>query len=362
MTQEHPLQPFSARYFHAGDPLFSYAREWQLLHEAPDATLQEQELAPHPQEEPLSLGQLQDFLRNPVKHFFSQRLKVFFEAAEVPLADEEPFVLDALQRYSLSDSLLNAALTQPDHVDQALQAQALRLQGSGLLPMVGFGECLRNELIEPLPDLLQRYQHLLALWPTPQTTAEPISFEHQGLQLEGWISGLHRRSDGGLLSVTTLPNSIGSIKTRKWHRLIRPWVNHVVACACGLPLSTGLVASDDTLLLSPLDTSSAREILGNLLLAWHAGMRKPLPVAVKTAFAWLGQTDPAKAQAAASKAYEGDGLTTDGERRETPALTRQFPDYATLVASEEFEGWCETLYRPLINAPWRSLTREEAST
>lgn len=80
-------------------------------------------------------------------------------------------------------------------------------------------------------------------------------------------------------------------------------------------------------------------------------MSTPLPVAVKTAFAWLGQTDPAKAQAAASKAYEGDGITTDGERRETPALTRQFPDYAALVASEEFEGWCETLYRPLINAP-----------
>ena len=91
------------------------------------------------------------------------------------------------------------------------------------------------------------------------------------------------------------------------------------------------------------------------------GMSAPLPVAVKTAFAWLGQADPAKAQAAASKAYEGDGITTDGERRETPALTRQFPDYAALVASEEFEGWCETLYRPLINAPWRSLSSTEAN-
>ena len=361
MTQEHPLQPFSARYFHEGDPLFSYAREWQLLHEAQDLPLETTCLSAYVQEEPLSLGQLQDFLRNPVRHFFSQRLKVFFEAAEVPLADEEPFVLDALQRYTLSDSLLAAALSDPDHLEQALDAQAQRLQGSGLLPMVGFGECLRNELIEPLPDLLQRYQQLLALWPTPHNTAEPVSFAHRGIELDGWVSGLHRRSDGGLLSVTTIPNSIGSIKTRKWHRLIRPWVNHVVACACGLPLSTGLVASDDTLLLAPLDQSTAREILGNLLLAWYSGMRKPLPVAVKTAFAWLAQTDPVKAQAAASKAYDGDGQNTEGERRETPALTRQFPDYAALVASEEFEGWCETLYRPLINAPWRSLTGEEAS-
>ncbi|WQG56730.1 hypothetical protein RHM66_14890 [Pseudomonas sp. RTB3] len=233
-------------------------------------------------------------MRNPVKHFFSQRLKVFFEAAEVPLADEEPFVLDALQRYSLSDSLLNAALTRPDQLDQALSAQALRLQGSGLLPMVGFGECLRNELIEPLPDLLQRYQQLLALWPTPHTGAEPISFDYQGIQLDGWISGLHRRSDGGLLSVTTIPNSIGSIKTRKWHRLTRPWVIHLVACACGLSLSTGVGRQRR----HPAAGPAGKRRCGpsccsiDLLLAWQTGMQRPLPVAVKTAFAWLGPNRP----------------------------------------------------------------------
>ncbi|WP_350552797.1 hypothetical protein, partial [Pseudoalteromonas sp. 120-MNA-CIBAN-0494] len=42
LTQEHPLQPFSARYFHEGDPLFSYAREWQWLHQAPAVITQEQ--------------------------------------------------------------------------------------------------------------------------------------------------------------------------------------------------------------------------------------------------------------------------------------------------------------------------------
>lgn len=110
MTQEHPLQPFSARYFHDDDPLFSYAREWQVLHQAPQEQDTLVRLEPYAQDEPLSVAQLQDFLRHPVRHFFSQRLKVFFEAMEAPLADEEPFVLDALQRYNLSDSLLEAAL------------------------------------------------------------------------------------------------------------------------------------------------------------------------------------------------------------------------------------------------------------
>ncbi|MDI2593639.1 exodeoxyribonuclease V subunit gamma [Pseudomonas sp. 681] len=360
LTQEHPLQPFSARYFHEGDALFSYASEWQVLHQLNKPQANIEILDAYVQEEPLSLGQLQDFLRNPVRHFFSQRLKVFFEAAEVPLADEEPFVLDALQRYSLSDSLLSAALGQLEHSDQALQAQAVRLQNSGLLPMAGFGQCLQQELIEPLPDLLQRYQQLLTLWPTPLASALPVSLELHGLQLEGWLSGLHQRADGGLLSVTTIPNSIGSIKTRKWHRLTRPWVNHLAACASGLSISTALVASDDTLLLEPLTQEAALKTLGNLLLAWQAGMRQPLPIAVKTAFAWLAQTDPLKADAAARKAYEGDGQTTEGERRESPALARQFADYDSLVVDETFTDWCDALYRPLLEAPWRSLTSEGA--
>jgi exodeoxyribonuclease V gamma subunit len=355
MTQEHPLQPFSSRYFHEGNELFSYASEWQMLHLRHEPVDVKGILEPHVQEEPLSLALLQDFLRNPVRHFFTQRLKVYFEVAQVPQADEEPFVLDALQRYTLSDSLLEAALRHPESVDQALEAQARRLQNSGLLPMAGFGECLQRELIEPLPDLLQRYQQLLTLWPTPLTSAIPINHECQGLRLEGWLGGLHQRADGGVLSVTTIPNSIGSIKNRKWHRLTKSWVNHLVACASGLSLTTALVASDDTLLLEPMEQDRAWRILEDLLLAWQSGMRQPLPVAVKTAFAWLGQNDPLKAEAAARKAYEGDGQTSEGERRESPALARQFPDYDALLAEETFPDWCNALYRPVLEAPWQSL-------
>ncbi|WP_460123753.1 exodeoxyribonuclease V subunit gamma [Pseudomonas sp. H3_G09] len=360
LTEEHPLQPFSARYFHEDEQLFSYASEWQVLHQEKAQQSEAPLLAPYVQEEPLTLALLQDFLRNPVRHFFTQRLKVYFEAAQAPLADEEPFVLDALQRYTLSDSLLEAALSQPDNIDQALQARALRLQNSGLLPMAGFGECLQRELIEPLPDLLQRYQQLLTLWPTPLTSAIPVSLDLQGMRLEGWLASLHQRADGGLLSVTTIPNSIGSIKTRKWHRLTKPWVTHLVACASEHALTTALVASDDTLLLEPMERDRALRLLGDLLLAWQTGMRQPLPIAIKTAFAWLSQSDPVKAEAAARKAYEGDGQTSDGERRESPALLRQYPDFDALSADETFTGWCDALYRPLFEATWRSLSSEGA--
>jgi len=361
LTLEHPLQPFSAQYFHEGTEFFSFAREWQVLHEPRAEAAQLPALTTHEQDDPLTLAQLQDFLRNPVKHFFSQRLKIYFEVAEAPLADEEPFVLDALERYGLSDSLLNAALTQPGDIDRALQAQAVKLQGSGLLPMAGFGTSLQEELIEPLPDLLQRYEDLLRKWPEPLSSALPVSYSHQGTALEGWLGGLHRNAKGEYLLVTAIPNAIGGKKSRKWHRLIRPWVLHLVACACDLPLSTALVASDETLLLAPLEKTLAIKALNNLLTAWQSGMQRPLPVAVKTAFAWLAQNDDVKAEAMARKAYEGDGQTTDGERRESTALARQFPDFNALLDSEAFSGWCHSLYKPIFDAPWQSLSSEEAS-
>ncbi|MNN10108.1 RecBCD enzyme subunit RecC [compost metagenome] len=362
MTQEHPLQPFSPRYFQKGSPLFSFAHEWQVLH-LPGQGIAKNDpgLPPYIDDEALSLTQLNDFLRHPVRHFFSQRLKVFFEALEAPTPDEEPFVLDTLQRYGAAESLLNAALADPDNAEPALQAQARRLQACGLLPLAGFGQLLQAELIQPLPDLLQRHRQLLQRWPLLVEGALPVHFEHGRHRLEGWLGRVYQADDQSLLSITTVPNTISAGRNNyKWHRLIAPWVMHLAACAAGYPLNSALVASDLTLLLAPLPQEQAAQLLGDLLVARQAAMNAPLPVAAKTAFAWLAQDDTDKALAAAARAYEGDERNSFGERSESIALARQFRDFAALTADETFEGWCETLYRPLFNAPWQALGNPES--
>ncbi|WDY58728.1 exodeoxyribonuclease V subunit gamma [Pseudomonas sp. PSKL.D1] len=362
LTQEHPLQPFSPRYFQKGSALFSYAHEWQLLHQqTADAVGPELVLPPYVSDEALTLTQLQDFLRHPVRHFFSQRLKVFFEALEAPTPDEEPFVLDALQRYSASESLLGAALSDPDNAQGALQKQARRLQACGLLPLAGFGELLQAELVQPLPDLLQRHRQLLMRWPIVVEGALPVHFEQGSHRLEGWLGRVYQADDQSLLSITTVPNTISAGRNNvKWHRLIPSWVMHLAGCAAGYPLHSALLASDVTLLLGPLPQDQAIEQLSQLLVSRQAAMNSPLPIAAKTAFAWLAQSDPDKAIAAAVRAYEGDGRTSFGERSESMALARQFRDFAALSADETFEGWCETLYRPMFSAAWQTLANPES--
>ncbi|MGE8046568.1 exodeoxyribonuclease V subunit gamma [Pseudomonas monteilii] len=361
LTQEHPLQPFSRRYYQKDGALFSFAQEWHALHQS-EAVVPALAgaLEAHVSDEPLSMAQLQDFLRHPVRHFFSQRLKVFFETFEDPVADEEPFTLDGLQRYLLSESLLNAALVEPDRAEQVLERGARRLQASGQLPLAGFGECLQAELVEPLPGILHRYRQLLQRWPQEIQQALPLRFTHAGLRLEGWLGRAYQAVDGSLLSIGTVPNTLQAGKAGlKWHRLIATWTLHLAAAASGLRLHSALVAADVTLLLAPLPVDEARERLGELLLARQAGMSAPLPVAAKTAFAWLAQDDPDMAWAAAAKAYEGDGQNSAGERAEHLALSRQFPDFAALAEDETFTGWCETLYRPLYAADWQTFGKDD---
>jgi exodeoxyribonuclease V gamma subunit len=343
LTQEHPLQPFSARYFRGERGYFSFAAEWLGVH---DRTSRDEDtlLPPLVLEEPLGLDDLARFLRGPVDLFFANRLKVHFEAPDAPAEDEEPFGLDALTRYQLGEGLLEAALAEPEAVDRALTAAAERLRGSGRLPLAGFGERAGRALREPLPVVVAQVEALTLRWPEPLEEAVTLNLEHREVQLVANLERL-RRGPEGLLALTAQANGLGNARTRKWHRLLRPWVQHLVAAAGGLQLTTAVVATDLTLLLPPLDTELAQRQLHELLDAWALGQRRPLPVAPRTAFAWLAN-EPDKALAFAEQAYQGEAATH-------PALRRQYPDFAALLADEEFDGWCQTLYAPVFTAGWQ---------
>ena len=62
----------------------------------------------------------------------------------------------------------------------------------------------------------------------------------------------------------------------------------------------------------------------------------------------VGQNDAIKAEAAARKAYEGDGQNSEGERRRKPCAGTAVADFDALLADETFAGWCEALYRPIV--------------
>ncbi|MFN3580847.1 MAG: exodeoxyribonuclease V subunit gamma [Pseudomonas sp.] len=352
LTTDHPLQPFSLDYFTGQRGLFSYGREWLPLHAEVTAEQANQALSPAVLEAPIELTALQRFLRNPVGHFYSQRLKVWLDERDQSAEDDEHFSLDGLQRYQLSQNLLDSIKDAEPEADlmALLQQGALRLQQCGQLPLAGFAGLASEQLLAPLADQLERYRQQAQLWDQRLDHPLPIEGRSAALQLSSWLADVRcsARLDG-LLRLTLLPGRVMGKKTLNWKKLLNEAVLHVCAAASGHRMSSCIISADADIQLLPLEQSQAAAILQDWLQAWHQGLSRPLPVAPKTALAWLDAEDEDKALAQARQCYDGNDYLR-GERLDSAALLRTYPDFASLSASGEFEAFASLLYQPLIRA------------
>ncbi|HEV2682556.1 MAG TPA: exodeoxyribonuclease V subunit gamma, partial [Rhodanobacter sp.] len=288
------------------------------------------------------------FLSKPVATFFNQRLKVYFSETDDDAIDDEPFALDGLQRYSAAQSVLHAAI-DPDatDLDRTITDAAQRLHDEGRLPPAGFGAELQAQITEQIQALAASWREACLRWPLTDAKHE-LRYASAGLPIEDWLtdlrhddSGRHRRLEllnGALLS------SDGSLRHDK---LIPAWIIHLLANANGLAMQTRVISADAQPTLRELSREEAAERLDQLLAALHAGMQSPLPIARKSAYAWLrSEKDPV---AAARSCYEGNAFAhSPGELGEDLCLARAWPSFDALHAGG-FEHWLH-LYQALADA------------
>lgn len=360
MTTVHPLQAFSADYFRPNSDakLFSYAREWRAAWTPVEDTETTGPLPPIGIETPLTLNGLAAFVRYPVKAFFNQRLLIWLENADVAHDDDESFACDSLQAYGLGAELLQAALQagadKPESAEQAFAAAAARQLRLGVLPLAGFAGPSQNGYAQPAWAAWQHAQPLLQSWSIQceQPLAIELSFSLSGdivLTVEDWLTELRQNADGELAQLLFTPQSLHDGKQQpKYHNLLRPWLKHLAGCAMGIRLTTLQIGCDGCILLPPLSQAIAQQQLQDIVAAWWQGMRQPLPLACRSAFAWLN-ADAEQAFTVAERVYHGDGYMFAGEVDGDAYLSRQFPNFQQLhaEAGADFIFWLDKLYRPL---------------
>ncbi len=374
LTIEHRLQPFSADYFPADPhdaPLYTFAHEWSRPAPLASATRSDEPLSAQEREEPLSIRELGEFLRDPVRGFFRQRLRVGLEMRDEASENHEPFEVDALQAWQLQDELIRAQLRAmergEDDLDAVARAQLERMHRSGDLAAGGFGEVIGEELLEPMEELFGEYRKALARWPTPLAHQYEIRLDAQRdgrvLELRDWIDDV-RAGEGGALGRVMLDAGT-LIKDNKYRgdRLVAYWVAHVAAQLAAGEVTTVIVSKVGVAEFAPVAPDVARAWLLDLLAAWDEGSRRPLPLAVKTSFAWLRKLPvdfaagageiPAEAWDAARTAFEGAARLA-GERDTNPYLRRAFPDFDALIAGDEFVALATSLLMPVQRAPLSS--------
>jgi exodeoxyribonuclease V gamma subunit len=332
---------------------------------------------PNPEEKgfTLSLESLARFLKAPVKAFCNHTLKFGFDEETVTSEDHEPFGFNPLQSYILSETLLqnlnseNANGAQPINTEEYFTQQHSAMAQQGLLPFGGFSQATYDIISEPVKLAWQQYQSVLSAWSTEldaHATHLPAFTLADGVtvQLTGDLSQLRRSSSqeaDGLIYLTA-QRLINKDKTVKYPNLLLHWVQHLAACADHLPVQTLVIAADAVIEIPAIEQAEAYDTLQSLVEAYHQGMQAPLPVACKTAFAWLAASagsDQDKALEKALRRYEGDDWTP-GEVDYDAYLTRFFPSFASLNQNLDFtqnkaqntdqdtafQYWAETLYQP----------------
>lgn len=346
-TTEHALQPFSRRYFEAGG-LLTYAREWREAHRAGQEEGDGEALPPASSELPpfeiddkfsLKLISLNNFVRQPVRFFFRQRLGVMFGESALVGEDEEPFSLNALERYLLEDTMLDdgAEAEQIEEVYDKLTERAERLAREGVLPIGLIGQQYQRQLVEALVPVRCAWLTLREHYPHPAPKVA-LSLVLAGVRMDDWIDQL--RSNGVETVWLTQMSSKVTDKQGKprGDKLIAMWLRQLAAAAAGMPVTGYLVARDAIVTMGALPRDEALEALRELVCLWRDGMNRPLPTACKTALALAQGGDP-------RAVYDG-GFEISGENEEL-CLARLWPDFAALSAEPDFVDVSQALYGPL---------------
>lgn len=342
-TTEHALQPFSRRYFEAGG-LLTYAREWRAAHGDDNAAGEAAALPPFDIDDKfrLKLGSLHSFVRQPVRFFFRQRLGVMFGEAALVGEDEEPFSLDALQRYVLEDTMLDDAET-PELIEEVydkLTQRAERLAREGKLPIGLIGQQYQDKLVDALVPVRCAWLTLRQHYRQPAAKVA-LNLVLAGVPLDDWIDQL-RTNGNETVWLAQMSSRVADKQGRpRGDKLIAAWLRQLAIAAAGMQVTGYLVARDAIVTMQPLDPAQARDALGELVSRWRDGMNRPLPTACKTALALVRDGDP-------RAVYDG-GFDVSGENEDL-CLRRMWPDFAALSAEPDFAAVSQALYGPL--ADW----------
>ena len=242
----------------------------------------------------VQLDDLVWFVQHPVKAFLRQRLGISVSDVEEEPEDGLPIELDALQRWTVGQRLLDERLAGID-LDACLAAEAVR----GVLPPGELGAAVLDEVLPTVDDILRAAT--AAVDGTADTTSVEVDVDlGDGRAVVGTVPGVV----GDVLRAATFSRVGPKQRLAAWARLVvltaacpdRPFSSVTVGRgkgdSCGVAAVPALGA----------DAASRRRIaLEHLrvLVDLHAsGMREPLPLYCKTSAAYAA----AKPASRASKA------------------------------------------------------------
>lgn len=312
LITEHPLQPFSPRYFdHRDQRLFSYDPGYIHALQSPLSTFPPFSV-PVPQTDThthIIWRELLDFWHLPARAWLHHQLNLSPAYVDRLSTEHEPFTLDYRSEHRIRETWIDSRLQQ-----QSATTIHKQLSASGLLPPGKLGEeyadyerDMANRL--PLPDSLKQ----------PVLPPQRIQFLLNEYQITGTLPGL--RNEGYFLLST---------HTHSARDTVDAWLTHLLLNCLRLPAitpQTTLIDSTGSRTLPGIPQDEAMALLRPWLQYWQTGQQKPLPFFIRSSLAAAELlSEKSSTEQAISKAQQKWAPSYDSTKGESqnPAIQLAF--------------------------------------
>ena len=343
LVQLHPMQAFSANNFL--EPLFSFDKAWcdvatavQRYEKTSNKTAWPEKVRSITQDETdqLDLKNLHRFIAHPLKYFFNNLLKVYFEYGE-EIDNDEPLSLHKLDAWQVKNHLGNDILKGHSDSYKILKAR-------GMLPHGTAGSLEFGKIWQEQQSRLKELKNFSNL--ATKSISVNLDLEDK-YHLYGEITNYY--TGRGLMHY--------SASSLNGKNLLRLWIDHLCLCADSQSHDqdfSWLIASDQTVSFSRLGPEVAREQLLDYYRLFKKGQTEILPIFPKSSYAYALETDKDKAMKKAltawhynrfspAKADEEDEYIQLALRSyaQIPLYHPDFPAYACIFYEQALENMVE---------------------
>ncbi len=349
LTLTHPLQAFSKRYLQEPE-LKSYQHEWRSLHNQPTNIIVDDNVdVADASIRHWDLKQLADFVREPIKFFFRQRLKVSLQTQMEASPDAEDFSQDKLSQWQvqqqLSDGVVHV-LREGGDATAFLKQTLHRLQLEDRLAVGAAGTLQAEVYLGAILPQVQHYQ--TALTQTAALADDGLCYL-EFAQIRDWFSAIRADATGQAIQLHWSLSTLKKDKMWQLKTLLKPWLSGQLSCAAGKPIAQWLIAPDGILKLPLVDIDTAQQRLSALLALAVVATSKPLPVEIRLAELWLQLSgDDNKKLAKLQSRYEGDGFNS-GLIDYDPYLARAFANFDVLWQHADGRNLPAAFYQAMLD-------------
>ncbi len=343
LVTEHPLQAFSPRYFNKSDnKLFSFSTSYcdaskALMKQARSYekfithSLPEPEIAAS---KSINLERFTRFFRHPTEFLLRQRLGIGLKNHKNILNETEPFEMQGLDHYQLSNILVAKSLAGID-----LQEYKIIAKASGQLPHGKIGEHVYNQVTEQIKPFVKSVQEALN---QDKRDAIKLNLKLSHLELTGYLGRLWRYN--------LIHYRYGELKAKDH---IQIWIHHLILNAINnknLPRYSILIGKNGRWDYEKIHTKKALKMLNDLSQSYWQGLIEPLHFFPETSFKFAEyikkETNEEKALEEAKKQWLGSDFKRGEAKDEYHHLCFGKGDMP--LDDKQFEKFAMQFFEPLL--------------